>query len=48
LDILDYDGMQYHDDRLTLPHPHIAEREFVLVPLRELGIDIGLTSFTLC
>lgn len=41
LDILDYDGLQYHDDRLTLPHPHIAEREFVLVPLRELGIDIG-------
>lgn len=42
LDILDYDGIYYHDDRLTLPHPHIAEREFVLVPLRELGIDIGL------
>lgn len=41
LDILDYDGMPYRDVRLTLPHPHIAEREFVLVPLRELGIDIG-------
>lgn len=40
LDILDYDRMHYHDDRLTLPHPHIAEREFVLVPLRELGISI--------
>ncbi len=41
LDILDYDGLHYHDERLTLPHPHIAEREFVLVPLRELGIDLG-------
>jgi len=40
LDILDYDRMRYHDDRLTLPHPHIAEREFVLVPLRELGISL--------
>jgi len=40
LDILDYDRMRYHDDRLTLPHPHIAEREFVLIPLRELGISI--------
>ena len=40
LDILDYDRMRYHDDRRTLPHPHIAEREFVLVPLRELGISI--------
>ena len=38
LDILDYDGMHYHDDRLTLPHPHIAEREFVLTSLRELGL----------
>ncbi len=41
LDILDYDRMKLQNDRLTLPHPHIAEREFVMVPLRELGIDIG-------
>jgi len=40
LDILDYDRMSYHDDRLTLPHPHIAEREFVLAPLRELNINL--------
>lgn len=41
LDILDYDRMKLQNDRLTLPHPHITEREFVMVPLRELGIDIG-------
>lgn len=41
LDILDYDRMRYHDDRLTLPHPRIAEREFVLASLRELGISIN-------
>ena len=40
LDILDYDGMHYRDERLTLPHPRIAEREFVLASLRELGIDL--------
>ncbi|MCR4878615.1 MAG: 2-amino-4-hydroxy-6-hydroxymethyldihydropteridine diphosphokinase [Bacteroidales bacterium] len=40
LDILDYDRMRYHDDRLTLPHPRIAEREFVLASLRELGISL--------
>ena len=40
LDILDYDRMRYYDDRLTLPHPRIAEREFVLASLRELGISI--------
>lgn len=41
LDILDYDRMRYHDDRLTLPHPRIAEREFVLASLRELGISLA-------
>ncbi len=40
LDILDYDGIRYKDDRLTLPHPHIAEREFVMAPLRELNINL--------
>lgn len=40
LDILDYDRIRYHDERLTLPHPLIAEREFVLAPLRELNIDL--------
>lgn len=40
LDILDYDGMRYRDERLTLPHPRIAEREFVQVSLRELGLVI--------
>ena len=40
LDILDYDRMPFHDERLTLPHPHIAEREFVLAPLRELNINL--------
>ena len=43
LDILDYDRKPYHDDRLTLPHPHIAEREFVLAPLRELNINLTNT-----
>lgn len=40
LDILDYDGLVYSDQRLTLPHPKIHEREFVLQSLRELGITI--------
>ena len=40
LDILDYDHQVYHDERLTLPHPKIAERDFVLQSLRELQITI--------
>ena len=41
LDILDYDGLHYHDARLTLPHPRIPEREFVLTSLHELGLTIN-------
>jgi 2-amino-4-hydroxy-6-hydroxymethyldihydropteridine diphosphokinase len=36
LDLLHVDGVVSHDERLTLPHPRIAERAFVLVPLNEL------------
>lgn len=38
LDILDYDGLRYHDERLTLPHPQIAHRDFVKAELMELGV----------
>ncbi|MCR4965601.1 MAG: 2-amino-4-hydroxy-6-hydroxymethyldihydropteridine diphosphokinase [Bacteroidales bacterium] len=40
LDILDYDHLTYHDERLTLPHPKIGERDFVQQSLRELQINI--------
>ncbi len=36
IDILFYDDLILQSDRLTIPHPHIAEREFVLTPLREI------------
>ncbi len=38
IDILDYDHITYQDERLTLPHPHIGEREFVMQQLRELDL----------
>lgn len=38
LDILDYEGLRYHDERLTLPHPQIARRDFVKSELKELGL----------
>ena len=47
LDILDYDRMHYQDERLTLPHPHIAERDFVLASLKELNLNLTEDEDTL-
>lgn len=37
LDLLDYDGRECTGPRLTLPHPRLHERRFVLVPLAEIA-----------
>jgi 2-amino-4-hydroxy-6-hydroxymethyldihydropteridine diphosphokinase len=37
LDILAYSDRKLDEDGLTLPHPGIAERNFVLLPLREIA-----------
>ncbi|TWI80226.1 2-amino-4-hydroxy-6-hydroxymethyldihydropteridine diphosphokinase [Lacibacter cauensis] len=37
LDILFYDNLVYHSPKVTLPHPAIQDRRFVLIPLAELG-----------
>ena len=39
LDVLDVDGRSVVEPGLTLPHPWIAERAFVLVPLAEIVPD---------
>lgn len=39
LDLLDYDGLIHNDSTLTLPHPRLHERAFVLKPLLELAPD---------
>ncbi|HTV30750.1 MAG TPA: 2-amino-4-hydroxy-6-hydroxymethyldihydropteridine diphosphokinase, partial [Xanthobacteraceae bacterium] len=39
LDILAYDEIELHDPDLTLPHPYMFERAFVLVPLAEIAPD---------
>ena len=36
IDVIFYDDAVLSDERLTLPHPHLAEREFALVPLNEI------------
>jgi 2-amino-4-hydroxy-6-hydroxymethyldihydropteridine diphosphokinase len=39
LDLLAYDDVTLHDPDLTLPHPRLFERAFVLVPLGEIAAD---------
>ena len=36
LDLLLYDNLEMHTPELTLPHPHIQERDFVMIPLKEI------------
>lgn len=36
IDVIFYDDLILSDERLTLPHPRLAEREFALVPLNEI------------
>ena len=36
IDLLAYDDLALDDPKLTLPHPRLFERAFVLVPLAEI------------
>ena len=49
LDILDYNGLAEPGDTETgaptLPHPRMAERAFVLMPLRDLLHEAGATDW---
>lgn len=36
IDVLLYEGAEIKSDELTVPHPFILERDFVLVPLKDL------------
>jgi 2-amino-4-hydroxy-6-hydroxymethyldihydropteridine diphosphokinase len=42
LDLLHVDGVRQHDTRLTLPHPRMAERAFVLLPLHDIAPTLML------
>lgn len=41
IDIIAYDRLELESARLTLPHRYAHERDFVLVPLREIAPDVA-------
>ena len=45
LDLLLYEDEIINDDELTVPHPRIKERAFVLFPLKDLFEDERFNSF---
>jgi 2-amino-4-hydroxy-6-hydroxymethyldihydropteridine diphosphokinase len=42
IDVLLYDGREHRSERLTVPHPSLLERRFVLIPLLELDFTLSL------
>lgn len=42
LDVLHMDAVVLSDERLSLPHPRISERAFVLLPLHDLAPTLDL------
>jgi 2-amino-4-hydroxy-6-hydroxymethyldihydropteridine diphosphokinase len=42
LDLLAYADAVIDDDRLSVPHPRIADRAFVLLPLADIAADVVL------
>lgn len=44
LDLLAYDALAWHDERLTVPHPRMAERAFVLLPLADIDPDFFIVG----
>jgi 2-amino-4-hydroxy-6-hydroxymethyldihydropteridine diphosphokinase len=42
LDLLLYDDLALHDAALTLPHPRMHERSFVLCPLAEIAPEVEI------
>lgn len=44
VDVLTYRDQQLHEPDLIVPHPYIAERAFVLLPLREIAPDLVIAG----
>ena len=41
LDLVMFEGVEMRSRELVLPHPRAASRDFVVLPLREIGLEVG-------
>ena len=46
IDIIAFDALEIEESGLTLPHPHLFERAFVLAPLAEIAPDRKIKGIT--
>lgn len=46
LDVLLFDDLTISEERFTLPHPLLTQRQFVLIPLHEIAPDLVLPDGT--
>lgn len=46
IDILTWDAKSHVSERLTIPHPRLHERAFVLVPLHDIAPDLDIGGKT--
>jgi len=44
IDILLLDGLELHEERMSLPHEQLLQRRFVLIPALELDFDLATPS----
>src|SRR5215471_1406602 len=47
IDIIAFDALEIEEPGLTLPHPHLFERAFVLAPLAEIAPDRKIKGITI-
>lgn len=47
IDILAYEDLVLHEPDITLPHPRVLERAFVLVPLSEIVPDRKISGISI-
>ncbi|MCY6380330.1 2-amino-4-hydroxy-6-hydroxymethyldihydropteridine diphosphokinase [Hoeflea prorocentri] len=44
IDVLTYSNRSVHEEGLTIPHPHMHERAFVLLPLLDIAPDLAVAG----